>query len=246
MDSRNPRFDRFVACNLSVYLLGPALTNPCFCTASVGIRAGFSCSFPNKISHGRSTYDEGRVCWHNRDSYHDIKALSDQMVALIAMVDDNNNNANNNYNNNIKNPNGRGEPIPVIRVRNKNPTIVMHRKSEHTRESDLKYYKRRCYNKLKNDYYRFKISDSIYCCPFCYNKDYSLTDLLRHASRIAGNSRFDIARHSVLITYILSYLDVKVDENKQPDVIDSTILCLDSLLFDVNDTRNYRQRIKLL
>jgi hypothetical protein len=92
-------------------------------------------------SHGRSTYDEGRVRRHNRDSYHDIKTLSDQMVALTAIVDDNNNNNKNakNSNNNRKNPNRRGEPIPVIRVRNNNPTIVMHRKSEHTYKSNLEY-----------------------------------------------------------------------------------------------------------
>ena len=62
---------------------------------------------------------------------------------------------------------------------------------------------------MKDDYYEFKISDSIYRCPFCYNKDYSLTDLLRHASRISDNSCKtvkDIAKHSVLITYILRIL----------------------------------------
>jgi len=49
----------------------------------------------------------------------------------------------------------------------------------------------------------------MYRCPFCYNKDYSLTNLLRHASRIAGNSRKtvkDIAKHFILITYILRIL----------------------------------------
>jgi hypothetical protein len=72
----------------------------------------------------------------------------------------------------------------------------------------LEYYERRYYNKLKDDYYNFKISDSIYCCPFCYNEDYSLTDLLRHASRIAGNSRKtvkDIAKHYALKMYIKRY-----------------------------------------
>ncbi|AET03122.1 transmembrane protein, putative [Medicago truncatula] len=74
---------------------------------------------------------------------------------------------------------------------------------------------RRYYNKLKDDYYEFKISDSKYHCPFCYTKDYSLTDLLRHAYRMAGNSRKtikDIVKHSVLI--ILWYLIVNVDKNK--------------------------------
>jgi len=31
---RKPLFDRFVACNVSVYLLGLKLVNPCFCSAS--------------------------------------------------------------------------------------------------------------------------------------------------------------------------------------------------------------------
>ena len=133
-----------------------------------------------------------------------IKALLGHMAAWIAKVD--NNNANNN---NRNNPTRGGEPIPVIRVFNNIPTIVTYRKSKYANEYDLEYYERRYYTKLKDDYYQFEISDSIYRCPFCYNKDYSLTNLLRHASRIADNSRKpikDIARHSVLITYILRIL----------------------------------------
>jgi hypothetical protein len=148
-----------------------------------------------------------------------IKALSDQMAALTDKVDDinNNNNANNNNtiinnnNNNINDPNRGGGPIPVIRVDNNNHTIVTYKKLEHTSESDLEYYERRYYNKLKDDHNKF----IIYCFMFCYNKDYSLTDLLRHASRMAGNSRKmikDIVKHSLLITYIQRYLNVKVDE----------------------------------
>jgi len=41
------------------------LANHCFRSASVGIRAGFSCSFPNVISHGRSTGNENHG--FNRD-----------------------------------------------------------------------------------------------------------------------------------------------------------------------------------
>ncbi|AES66546.2 XS zinc finger protein [Medicago truncatula] len=67
-------------------------------------------------------------------------------------------------------------------------SLLTYRKSKYSNESDLEYYERRYYTKLKDDYYKFEISDSIYRCPFCYNKDYSLSDLLRHASRIAGNS----------------------------------------------------------
>jgi len=150
-----------------------------------------------------------------------IKTLSDQMAAMTTKDDDINNNCNNNNNNNRNNLNRRGEPIPVIRVRNNNLTIVMYRKSEHTRESNLEYYEHKYYNKLKDDYYKFKIFDSIYRCPFCYNKDYSLTDLLTHASIIAGNSRKtvkDIVKHFVLIMYILKYHNVNVDKNKPFDV----------------------------
>jgi hypothetical protein len=157
------------------------------------------------------------------------------MAALTAKVDSRNNN-NRDYNNR-NNQNRGGEPIPVIRVRNNNHTIVMYRKSEHTRESDLEYYERSYYNKLKDDYYNFKISGSIYCCPFCYNKDYSLTDLLRHASRMAGNSCKtikDIAKHSVFITYIQSYLNVKVDENKPLMLILLVISHLVSVLLAVS------------
>jgi len=91
----------------------------------------------------------------------------------------------------------------------------MYQKSEHIRESNLKYYEHRYYNKLKDDYYQIKTSDSIYRCSFCYNIYYSLTDLLRHASRMAGNlckTIKDIAKHFVLITYIQRYLNVKFDE----------------------------------
>jgi len=48
-----------------------------------------------------------------------------------------------------------------------------------------------------------------------------LTDLLRHVSRIASNSRKtvkDIANHSILLMYIERYLNIKVNKNKPPDV----------------------------
>jgi len=114
--------------------------------ASVGIRAGFSCSFPEVINHGRSTDDE------NRGFSCGIKALSHQMAVLTAKVDNNNNSANNN-----NNSNRGGGPIPIIRVCNNNHTTNTYRKLEHTRESDLEY------SKLKDDYYKFKISDLIHC-----------------------------------------------------------------------------------
>jgi len=160
-----------------------------------------------------------------------IKALLDQMAVLTAMVDDDDNNNNNN------NPNKGGGEISVIRVRNKNHTIDTYRKSEYTRESDLEYCERRYYKKLKDDYYKFKISDSIYCCLFCYNKDYSLTDQLRHASRMAGNSCKtikDIAKYYVLIMYIQRYLNVKDDKNQPPMLILLVISHLVSVLLAVS------------
>jgi hypothetical protein len=100
----------------------------------------------------------------------------------------------------------------------------MYRKSEQARESDLEYYKRRYYEDLKDDYYKetLKISDSTFRCPFCYNKDYySLSELLRHASRIVGDSGEavkDVAKHSALEMYIESYGDkltaVTIDNDK--------------------------------
>jgi hypothetical protein len=90
---------------------------------------------------------------------------------VAALTTQMNNNANNNDNHNRNNPNRRWGPISVSSVRNNNHTIDTYRKSWHTRKSDLEYYERRYYKKLKDDYYKFKISDSIYRCPFCYNKD---------------------------------------------------------------------------
>jgi len=99
------------------------------------------------------------------------------------------NNANNNNN---KEHNGRCGPIKVPRgikyqiIEDSSFSKVKETdtyiKSDHTRESDLEYYERRYYKNLKDDYCKLKISDSIYRCPFCYNKDYSFTDILRHAS----------------------------------------------------------------
>lgn len=93
----------------------------------------------------------------------------------------------------------------------------MSKRPKHTHDSDYEYYESRYYEDLKDDYYKdkLKISDSRYRCPFCYNKDYySLSELLRHASRILGDSREtdkEIAKHSALKMYIERYLDVKVD-----------------------------------
>ncbi|WJX74433.1 hypothetical protein P8452_58087 [Trifolium repens] len=77
----------------------------------------------------------------------------------------------------------------------------MYRNSEHTRESDFEHYEHRYYSDLKDGHYRLK-----YRCPFCNNKDYdSLTELMRHASRITGDSRETVkesAKHSALQRYI--------------------------------------------
>jgi len=187
-----------------------------------------------------------------------VKALSDQIAALITTttaqmaslttttttlttkVDNrtNNNDNNNNTTNNRNNPNRGGGSISVIRVLNNNHTIVTYRKSEHSHESDLEYYERRYYIKLKDDYYKFKISGSIYRCLFCYNKDYSLTDLLIHASRMPGNSRKtikDIAKHYVLITYIQRYFNVKFDE---------TFIIINNKITEINNASVVEKNLK--
>jgi len=124
--------------------LGLALANPCFRTASVGIRGDFSCSFPNGSAMGDQLMTRAEFVGITTTLTTTIKSLLDQMTTWTAKVDNNNanNNNNNNNRNNINNPNRVGEPIPVIRVINK-------------------YYTR-----LKDDYCNFKISNSIYRCPF--------------------------------------------------------------------------------
>ncbi|XP_058776998.1 protein INVOLVED IN DE NOVO 2-like [Vicia villosa] len=105
---------------------------------------------------------------------------------------------------------------------------MMNRKTEHTRESDLDYYQRRYSEELKDNYHKLQISDATFRCPFCLNKDYySLTDLLRHASRIVadvhGETVKEIAKHSVLVRY----LDSKISENKSNDMnVDDTVKSL--------------------
>ncbi|CAL5200158.1 unnamed protein product [Lathyrus oleraceus] len=91
----------------------------------------------------------------------------------------------------------------------------MYRKSQHTRESDLKYYQRRYFNELKDDYYKLEIYDSIIRCPFCLNKDYySLSDLLRHASRIAGDLHGETVREIAKHSALERYLDFKISDDK--------------------------------
>ncbi|KAL2332137.1 hypothetical protein Fmac_019718 [Flemingia macrophylla] len=99
----------------------------------------------------------------------------------------------------------------------------MSRPMERARESDFDYYKRVCYKDLKNDYYKFKISESSYRCPFCMDKQYySLNELLKHALRFVNDSRSmrikDMAKHSALQLYIERYLDV--DDKSEKNVSD--------------------------
>jgi len=70
-----------------------------------------------------------------------LNALAAQMAMLTTNLNSNNNITNNK--NNRNNPDRGGGPIPVIRVRKNNHTIVTYRKSKHIRESDLEYYERR-------------------------------------------------------------------------------------------------------
>ncbi|XP_058762137.1 factor of DNA methylation 4-like [Vicia villosa] len=88
------------------------------------------------------------------------------------------------------------------------------------RQSDLEYYRRRYFLELKDDYHKLQVSDSTFRCPICFNKDYySLTELLRHASRIAADSHgetvTEIARHSALERY----LHFKISDNKSHDMM---------------------------
>ncbi|CAJ2660872.1 factor of DNA methylation 4-like [Trifolium pratense] len=98
----------------------------------------------------------------------------------------------------------------------------MYGKSEPTRESDLEYYERRYYNGLKDGYYKLEISGSTYRCPFCRNKDYdSLSELLRHAARIIGDTRETVkecAKHSALQRYLGNHKSpsVKTCKDKLP------------------------------
>jgi len=111
------------------------------------------------------------------------------MTVLTTKVDDNNNNNNNSANNN-NNSNRGGGPISIIRVCNNNHTTNTYKKLEHTHESDLEY------SKLKDDYYKFKISDLIHCSP-------TFWEML--AFKMTGNSGDtikDITKHYVLIMYI--------------------------------------------
>ncbi|KAI5421393.1 hypothetical protein KIW84_044996 [Lathyrus oleraceus] len=117
----------------------------------------------------------------------------------------------------------------------------MYRKSQHTRESDLKYYQRRYFNELKDDYYKLEIYDSIIRCPFYLNKDYYfVSDLLRHASRIAGDLHGDtvkeIAKHSALERY----LDFKISDDK------SHVRNVDTdKLFHVNSAKDKLPRVNV-
>ncbi|XP_058725594.1 factor of DNA methylation 4-like [Vicia villosa] len=99
---------------------------------------------------------------------------------------------------------------------------MMNRKTEYTRESELDNYECRYFNNLKDGYYKLEVSDSTFRCPFCLNKDYySLTDLSRHASRIAadvhGETLKEIGKHSALVRYLKS-LNVNVAKDKSPMV----------------------------
>lgn len=95
----------------------------------------------------------------------------------------------------------------------------MSRRSEHRPESDdFKYYEYRYYQDLKSEYYKLRISNSTYRCPFCPDKkDYSSRELFNHASRFARGSRRDgikdIAKHSALEIYVEKYV---VDVRSEP------------------------------
>jgi len=84
---------------------------------SVGIRAGFSCSFSNGSAMGGQLTTRSELAGVTATLTTTIKALSDQMAALITKIDNiniNNRNDNNNRNyNNRNNQNRGGKPIRV-------------------------------------------------------------------------------------------------------------------------------------
>ncbi|XP_050883996.1 factor of DNA methylation 4 [Lathyrus oleraceus] len=117
------------------------------------------------------------------------------------------------------------------------------------RKSDLEYYRRRYFLELKDDYYHnLQITDSTFRCPFCSNKDYySLTDLLRHASRIAADSHREtvreIAKHSALERYIhfqISQHNINVDTD-----MSLTVTSAEAQSFDVNVSKRKSPRVNV-
>ncbi|KAK7260563.1 hypothetical protein RIF29_26712 [Crotalaria pallida] len=85
-------------------------------------------------------------------------------------------------------------------------------------------YKDRYYKDLKRNYYKIRISDSSYQCPFCLGKvDYPLSEIsehaLRHASGSLKNGIRHVAKHSALYSYIKRYLNVRdKSEDLGPEV----------------------------
>ncbi|KAK3017534.1 hypothetical protein RJ639_007209 [Escallonia herrerae] len=83
-------------------------------------------------------------------------------------------------------------------------------------DSELKDYKYRYYNELRDGKVKVRISDRIYKCPYCPDKrkeEYAYRELLRHASRIGRDSKSasfrDKAKHLGLVTYLERYMDTK-------------------------------------
>ncbi|KAK3020254.1 hypothetical protein RJ639_045578, partial [Escallonia herrerae] len=83
-------------------------------------------------------------------------------------------------------------------------------------DSELKDYKYRYYNELRDGKVKVRISDRIYKCPYCPDKrkeEYAYGELLRHASRIGRDSKSasfrDKAKHLGLVTYLERYMDTK-------------------------------------
>ncbi|KAK7260562.1 hypothetical protein RIF29_26711 [Crotalaria pallida] len=85
-------------------------------------------------------------------------------------------------------------------------------------------YKDRYYKDLKRNYYKIRISDSSYQCPFCVGKvDYPLSEISEHALRHANSSLRNgirhVAKHSALYSYIKRYLNVRdKSEDLGPEV----------------------------
>ncbi|KAJ9548801.1 hypothetical protein OSB04_021344 [Centaurea solstitialis] len=74
-------------------------------------------------------------------------------------------------------------------------------------ESEFEWYIDQAYKELRNGVVNVRFSDNVFSCPYCRgSREYTYSDLLRHASRIARESRSsgveDKARHMGLEEFL--------------------------------------------
>ncbi|KAI3772331.1 hypothetical protein L6452_03513 [Arctium lappa] len=92
---------------------------------------------------------------------------------------------------------------------------MSHRRGDTSNsDSEFEGYKNKSYKELRNGLVNVRFSDNIVRCPYCRgSRDYTYKDLLRHASRIARESRsaglVEKARHMGLEEYLERELHAK-------------------------------------